>query len=192
METDSLVERLAPDREMAEPSYLQLARKLSWLIESGEIPHGQRVRLGDGAPLSREVAWYDLTAAPDLAEWDVVGSAYQFLYERCGIALTRGEQTIEAVMSSEAETEVFEFAEPGPCLLMKRKTYSVAGQMIEYVEGTFRGGCLRVPPDAQPGTAVAVKASTAARLSKPSRMPSRAAMSVPEALPMRKNLFTTF
>lgn len=42
-------------------------------------------------------------------------------------------------MSSEAETEVFEFAEPGPCLLMKRKTYSVAGQMIEYVEGTFRG-----------------------------------------------------
>lgn len=73
METDSLVERLAPDREMAEPSYLQLARKLSWFIESGEIPHGQRVRLGDGAPLSREVAWYDLTAAPDLAEWDVVG-----------------------------------------------------------------------------------------------------------------------
>lgn len=40
METDSLVERLAPDREMAEPSYLQLARKLSWFIESGEIPHG--------------------------------------------------------------------------------------------------------------------------------------------------------
>lgn len=95
-------------------------------------------------------------------------------------------------MSSEAETEVFEFAEPGPCLLMKRKTYSVAGQMIEYVEGTFRGGCLRVPPDAQPGTAVAVKASTAARLSKPSRMPSRAAMSAPQALPMHKNLFTIF
>jgi len=69
----------------------------------------------------------------------VVGSAYQFLYEHCGIALTRGEQTIKAVMSSEAETEVFEFAEPGPRLLMKRKTYTVAGQMIEYVEDTFRG-----------------------------------------------------
>lgn len=239
METENLIEQLAPDREIAEPTYLQLAQKLTWLIETGEIPDGQslpsertlagklqlsrttvrraydelrakdylsthgragvavkapprlsprlgrlkgfteemrelgmtpstrlverdlvtdrtmsslfgrpttarflrlvRVRLGDGTPLSREVAWYDLTAAPELADWDVVGSAYQYLYERCGIALTRGEQTIEAVMSSAAETEVFEFAEPGPCLLMKRKTYSIAGQMIEYVEGTFRG-----------------------------------------------------
>jgi len=98
-----------------------------------------RVRLGDGTPLSREVAWYDLTAAPELSDWDVVGSAYQYLYDYCGISLTHGEQTIEAVMSSDAETEVFEFARPGPCLLMKRKTYSAFGQMIEYVEGTFRG-----------------------------------------------------
>lgn len=42
-------------------------------------------------------------------------------------------------MSSDTETEVFEFAGPGPCLLIKRKTYSAFGQMIEYVEGTFRG-----------------------------------------------------
>ena len=69
----------------------------------------------------------------------MVGSAYQYLCQRCDIALTHGEQTIEAVMSSDAETEVFEFTELGPCLLMKRKTYSAFGQMIEYVEGTFRG-----------------------------------------------------
>jgi GntR family transcriptional regulator len=237
--TEDLIERLAPDREVAEPSYLQLAQRLTGLIESGEIRDGQslpsertlaeklqlsrttvrraydelraknyvstrgragvaaqapprlsprlgrlkgfteemrelgmrpstrllerevttdrtisslfgrpttarflrlvRLRLGDDVPLSREVAWYDLTAAPELADWDVAGSAYQYLYERCGIALTRGEQTVEAVMSSAAETEAFELAEPGPCLLMKRKTYSAAGQMIEYVEGTFRG-----------------------------------------------------
>jgi GntR family transcriptional regulator len=98
-----------------------------------------RLRLGDGVPLSRELAWYDLTAAPQLADWDVVGSAYQYLEELCGIVLTRGEQTIEAVMSSAAEAEVFEFPEPGPCLLMKRRTFSTTGQLIEYVEGTFRG-----------------------------------------------------
>jgi len=34
---------------------------------------------------------------------------------------------------------VFGFEEPGPCLLLKRKTYSDNGQMVEYVEGTFRG-----------------------------------------------------
>ncbi|MCU0835769.1 MAG: GntR family transcriptional regulator [Chromatiaceae bacterium] len=239
MKTDSLIKRLTPDRETAEPSYLQVAQKLKQLIESGEIADGQslpservlaerlqlsrttvrraydelrandylatlgragvavkapprlsprlgrlkgfteemremgmtpstrllareiltdrtisslfgrpttarflylvRLRLGDGVPLSREVAWYDLTAAPELADWDVTGSAYQFLYDHCGIALTHGEQSIEAVISSDIETAVLGLPEPGPCLLMKRKTYSAARQMVEYVEGTFRG-----------------------------------------------------
>jgi GntR family transcriptional regulator len=238
MNTDHLIEHLVPDRDTAEPSYLQVANKLSQLIDAGDIQAGRhlpservlaeklglsrttvrraydelrakdylsthgragvavtpprlsprlgrlkgfteemrelgmvpstrlleraivmdrtisslfarpttarfllltRLRLGDGVPLSRERAWYDLTAAPKLAEWDAVGSAYAFLCDRCGIPLIRGEQTIEAVMSSPEETAVFEFAAPGPCLLMKRKTYSAARQMIEYVEGTFRG-----------------------------------------------------
>lgn len=98
-----------------------------------------RLRLGDGTPLSRELAWYDLTLAPDMESWDVHGSAYQFLTERCGIHLTHGEQTIEAVLSSPEESATFGFSEPSPCLLMKRKTYSTTGQVVEYVEGTFRG-----------------------------------------------------
>lgn len=98
-----------------------------------------RLRLGDGIPLSRECAWYDLTLAPELAEWDVSGSVYGFLQEQCGVLLTYAEQTIEAVMSSDAEAEAFGFTEPEPCLLLKRKTYSANGPMAEYVEGTFRG-----------------------------------------------------
>lgn len=98
-----------------------------------------RLRLGDGVPLTREVAWYDLTAAPELEHWDAAGSAYRFITERCGIALSHGEQSIEATMSSVDEMAAFGFAEPAPCLLLKRKTFSRAGQIIEYVEGTFRG-----------------------------------------------------
>lgn len=98
-----------------------------------------RLRLGDGVPMTREVAWYDLTLAPALADWDVVGSAYQFLQQHCGVTLADGEQTIEAAMSNADEMTAFGFAEPGPCLLLKRKTYATSGQMVEYVEGTFRG-----------------------------------------------------
>lgn len=98
-----------------------------------------RLRLGDGVPMTREVAWYDLTLAPALADWDVVGSAYQYLQQHCGVALADGEQTIEAAMSNAEEMEAFGFGEPGPCLLLKRKTYATTGQMVEYVEGTFRG-----------------------------------------------------
>ena len=49
------------------------------------------------------------------------------------------DRTIEASLSSAAEAEVFDFSQPSPCLLLKRKTFSKAGQLIEYVEGTFRG-----------------------------------------------------
>jgi GntR family transcriptional regulator len=239
MKTDRLIAKLVPDRERAQPSYSQVADKLTRLIETGEITTGQslpservlaerlqlsrttvrraydelrakdyisthgragvavkaqprlfpqlgrlkgfteemrelgkvpstrlikreivsdrtlsslfsrpatayflhlvRIRCGDDLPLSLEVAWYDLTAAPEMADWNVAESAYQFLYDQCGITLSHGDQSIEAIMSSEAETEVFGFDGPCPCLLMKRKTYSATGQMIEYVEGTFRG-----------------------------------------------------
>lgn len=38
MKSEQLIEHLVPDREMAAPSYLQVADKLTQLIESGEIP----------------------------------------------------------------------------------------------------------------------------------------------------------
>jgi GntR family transcriptional regulator len=98
-----------------------------------------RVRLADGVPMTREVAWYDLSAAPALEDWDTGGSVYAFLQEKCNITLVRADQTIEAVMSTPEEAGVFGFERPSPCLLLKRHTYSAADQLIEYVEGTFRG-----------------------------------------------------
>lgn len=98
-----------------------------------------RIRLGDDVPMSREVAWYDLTSAPCMSDWDTSGSAYRYL-KACGnITLTHAEQSIEAVLSSAEESKVFGFAEKSPCLLLKRKSYSAKNQLIEYVEGTFRG-----------------------------------------------------
>ncbi len=98
-----------------------------------------RVRLADNTPMTREVAWYDLSAAPALRDWDTQGSAYAYLQKECNIKLAWAEQMIEAVMSSEEEAEVFGFNAPGPCLLLKRRTYTTSEQLIEYVEGTFRG-----------------------------------------------------
>lgn len=98
-----------------------------------------RVRLGDDMPLSRETAWFDLTLAPTLIDWDNTGSVYQYLEQHAGLKLTHGDQTIEAVMSNAEEARVFGFTEPGPCLLLKRKTYTQTGAIVEYVEGVFRG-----------------------------------------------------
>lgn len=98
-----------------------------------------RIRLGDDVPMSREVAWYDLTSAPCMSDWDTSGSAYRYLKASGNITLTHAEQSIKAVLSSAEESKVFGFAEKSPCLLLKRKSYSAKNQLIEYVEGTFRG-----------------------------------------------------
>lgn len=98
-----------------------------------------RLRLANDMPMTREVAWYDLTLAPDLVKYDMTGSVYSFLQHQCGLSLQHGEQSIEAAMSNPEEMECFQFREPEPCLLLKRRTYTTTGQMVEYVEGTFRG-----------------------------------------------------
>jgi GntR family transcriptional regulator len=98
-----------------------------------------RIRLANGQPLAREVAWYDLARAPSMAHWDTRGSVYTYLQEQSGLALAAAEQTIEAVMSSEAEAQAFHYATPAPCLLLKRKSFNSDNQLVEYVESTYRG-----------------------------------------------------
>lgn len=98
-----------------------------------------RVRSGDGQPMTREVAWYDLTLAPSLADWDVVGSSYQYLRDVCNVPVVWAEQTVESVFSSNDETDTFGYGSPQPCLLFKRKTFTTGDRLIEYAEGTFRG-----------------------------------------------------
>ncbi len=101
--------------------------------------HIERIREADGVPMTRELAWYDLTLAPGMADWDGGGSAYERLKRLCGVSLGGAEQTVEAVLSSPAESTAFGFEQPQPCLLFKRSTRDTQGQLVEYVEGTFRG-----------------------------------------------------
>ena len=98
-----------------------------------------RVRYGDDVPLSREVAWYNLSAAAALEGADLSGSVYAFLNERCGVPLTHCEQTVEAATPTSQECELFGFSQPVPCLLIKRRSFTHGDVMIEYVEGLFRG-----------------------------------------------------
>ncbi len=98
-----------------------------------------RLRSANGNVMTREVAWYDLTLAPSLADWDTQGSIYAYLQEKCGVVFGTADQTVEAVMSSAEETHAFGFHVSGPCLLFKRRSFSSMGPLVEYVEGTFRG-----------------------------------------------------
>lgn len=128
--TRVLVREVLQDRRVA---------SLFGLPSNSLFLHTVRLRLGDAVPMTREVAWYDLSQAPAMVDWDGQGSAYDCLRLRCGLELDHAEQSIEAVISSTEETRAFGFKEPGPCLLLKRSTRTLQGVLVEYVEGTFRG-----------------------------------------------------
>lgn len=101
--------------------------------------HLVRVRYADGIAMTREEAWLNLALAPQLQSWNGQGSSYEFLRLTCGIQFAYASQTVEAVNSSAADNLAFGFEKPQPCLLLKRKAYTGQQQLIEYVEGTFRG-----------------------------------------------------
>jgi GntR family transcriptional regulator len=104
-----------------------------------QLLHVVRIRLADAVPMTRESAWYNLSRAPGFKDWTGEGSAYDFLRVQCSVRFGRASQTVEAVLSSTAETQAFGFAAAQPCLLFKRKVYDTDGHLIEYVEGCFRG-----------------------------------------------------
>ncbi|MBV9508746.1 MAG: GntR family transcriptional regulator [Caulobacteraceae bacterium] len=89
----------------------------------------RRIRLGDETPLSLELAWYSLDAAPFLEDADIGGSIYGQLVAR-GLVLAYCDQTIEAAQATQVECDVFGFSEPAPCLLIKRRTYLRRGPMV--------------------------------------------------------------
>lgn len=97
-----------------------------------------RVRYGDGMPMSREIAWYNLERAPALEDAELSGSVYAEL-ARIGVPLVRCEQTIEAAAPDAEARCVFDFDGAPPCLLIKRRSFGVDDDMLEYVEGLFRG-----------------------------------------------------
>lgn len=99
----------------------------------------ERIRYGDEKPLSHEIAWYNLHHLPELASADLQGSIYQAINQQCQHHLEWCEQTVEAVLSNEVENQAFGFSFAQPCLLIKRRSYSHDGILLEYVEGTFRG-----------------------------------------------------
>ena len=102
-----------------------------------------RIRYGDSIPLSREIAWYNLKVAPALEHGDLSGSVYAFLAEECNARLVSCEQTVEATTPTRQERELFGFEEAVPCLLIKRHSFAHDHQMVEYVEGLFRGDLYR-------------------------------------------------
>lgn len=104
-----------------------------------KLLHVDRVRSGDGTPMVREQAWYDLTMVPQMVGWDGMGSAYDRLRQVVKLDLGGAEQSLQAVLSSPEDAQALGLDGPHPCLMLKRLTHAANGVPVEYMEASFRG-----------------------------------------------------
>lgn len=98
----------------------------------------KRIRFADGMPMSKELAWYNLLQAPFLEGVDLSSSIYAALNDH-GLSLTNCDQVIQVVMATPEDQQIFGFPPMTPCMLIKRRSFTEKGLMLEYVEGRFRG-----------------------------------------------------
>lgn len=117
----------------------ELVDKLGVLPEE-KFVRLQRVRLADGEPLAIETSFLRRKFCPELEEIDFNNeSLYRVLNERYGIDLGRAEQTVEATLSGEFETQILNIEKAVPMLSTERITYLTDGEtVIEYARSTYR------------------------------------------------------
>jgi len=116
-------------------------RKILGLSPEELVFYLRRLMIVDESPLgilnSYIPARYELSLDEDYSK-----SLYQILEKR-GIRLNEADQSIEASMSTNKETQLLGLRASFPTLVIKRIAYSISGPPVEYVKGVYHGGRYR-------------------------------------------------
>jgi GntR family transcriptional regulator len=97
----------------------------------------ERLRFADGTPMAFERTYLPESLVPGLLERGIEGSLYAALADRYGLALTWGEQTIEAGTAGRTIGELLEIPPGGVVLRMQRHAYA-DDVLVEYAVSTYR------------------------------------------------------
>lgn len=99
-----------------------------------------RLRLSAGVPLLLEKIFVPTALCPGLENEDLAArSLYMLLEHQYGLYLKRAQQTVEATIANEYESDLLE-VEPGtPLLLLEGVTYDQHDRPVEYCKAVYRG-----------------------------------------------------
>ncbi len=95
----------------------------------------ERLRLGDGAPLALERAWFPFTLGRQLLAGDPPTSLYSWL-EGLGRLPDAGEESVVAGFPDEVEAELLGMSTATPVIRLARRA-SAAGVPVEYAEAVL-------------------------------------------------------
>jgi GntR family transcriptional regulator len=115
-------------------------------IDPGDrIVRVRRVRNADGKPMALETSHLLHDVAKDILDVDLSSrSLYEELRRKGGVRIARAEQSYEAVLVNEAETEHLGVPVGSPALLIERLTFDADDRPFEYVKSTYRADRYRV------------------------------------------------
>jgi GntR family transcriptional regulator len=121
-----------------------------------------RLRLSDDIPLLLETIYLPAALCPGLERVDLTThSLYAELEEKYGLRLTRSQQTVEATIVNDYESQLLEMALGSPILLLEGTTYDEHDRSVECFKAAYRGdrfkfsyestrnGAMAALPDAQ-------------------------------------------
>lgn len=111
----------------------------------------RRLRLADGIPMALEELHVPGDVVPGLSGEDLVDrSFYALLWQRYGLTLAGGTQTIEPTLTSAEDAALLEVAPGAPAFLFERTMTASTGRVVEFVRSVYRGDRYRIVVDLFP------------------------------------------
>lgn len=105
----------------------------------------ERLRFADDEPLAYEVVHLPHSRFPDLPAMDLANSSlYELLESRYGVRPVYAEESVEAVLMSVQEAQLFGLAPGAPALLTRRVTYDESNTVVEAAMTLYRGDRYRM------------------------------------------------
>lgn len=135
-----------------EPASDRVATALA--LEAGApVLRIERVRSGDGRPLTLEDTWLPEERFPGLLDRDLEGSIYALMGDQYDLAPVRATEQLEPVGARAHEAEALDVPVGCPLMLVERVSYAEDGTPVEFARDRHRGDrarfVIQVVPDAR-------------------------------------------
>lgn len=100
----------------------------------------ERLRSIQETPIQLVTSYLPVALCPTLLEVDLTHqSLYAVLEQTCGVFITRGRRSIEAVPANEYEARLLEIPKGAPLILLDSVSFSNDGTPVEYFHAVHRG-----------------------------------------------------
>jgi GntR family transcriptional regulator len=104
-----------------------------------------RLRLADRETMAIETLHVRESLIPGLSATDLEQySFYELLFDRYGVEIVGGMQTIEPAVTNEEESAALGVPLHSPAFVFERTTRSPEGEIVEYVRSIYRGDRYRI------------------------------------------------